>query len=225
MIFALPKIVYTTESKYNGRIDVFEHKGHYRIAVGNTTQSLSSDAQHAIKGTWGKIADLVLVEHPAAREILVLGLGGGTVVHLLSEKLPEAKITGVEIDSEMVDIAKKFFKLDSIPNLNLIVADAFGVLSDPQNYNLSEKSFDVVIIDIYHGEKFPDLGKSGAFFANLKKLVKPDGLVVFNRIYLEHHQVEVDEFADLLRQFFTDVKKLLVAGRSNSDNILIYGRA
>ena len=109
--------------------------------------------------------------------------------------------------------------------VNLIVADAFGVLSDPQNYNLSEKSFDVVIIDIYHGEKFPDLGKSGAFFANLKKLVKPDGLVVFNRIYLEHHQVEVDEFADLLRQFFTDVKKLLVAGRSNSDNILIYGRA
>lgn len=220
----LPKIVYTTESKYNGRIDVYEHNGHYRLAVGNTTQSLSSGAPHASRGTWGKMADLVASEQPQAKQVLLLGLAGGTVPHLLSKKLPNAAITAVEIDSEMVDVAKKFFDLDSIPNLNVVVGDAFGVVAGPAAFELTEKSFDALIVDIYHGEAFPDLAKSGSFFANLKKMLKSGGLIVFNRIYLQHHQEEVNLFTEQLKGFFTDIKTQLVAGRSNSDNILIYGR-
>ena len=79
-------------------------------------------------------------------------------------------------------------------------------------------------MDIYVGSKYPDLGKSGNFVAAVKNMAMPGGLVVFNRMYTEDHQDEVNVFVDFIEGFFKDVKTKVTAGYTNSDNILIYGR-
>ena len=138
---------------------------------------------------------------------------------------PNVKITTIEIDKEMVDVAKRYFELDKLSNHKVIVGDALRIIADPAKFDVETKSFDLIIVDIYCGNKYPDLGNSGTFFAGVRNLLRGKGLIVFNRIYLKNHQNEVDIFCDLVSQQFKDVKTKTVAGRTNSDNILIYGRS
>ena len=146
------------------------------------------------------------------------------MAHLISQKFPNAEIVAVEIDPVMVDIAKKYFDVDSIPNLRIITDDALRVVIEPDEFGLEENYFDALIVDIFIGEKYPDLGKSGNFISALKRLVRPGGLTIFNRMYREHHQDDVHIFIDYVSDFFSTVKNLVVAGYTNSDNVLIYCR-
>jgi spermidine synthase len=163
-------------------------------------------------------------EKPDLERVLVLGLGGGTLIHLINQNFPNAFVHSVELDPVMVEVAKKHFDLDSVPNHKVIVADALKVVVDPESFNISKFSFDVLIVDIYVGETYPDLGKSGNFISALKRLVKSDGLIIFNRIYIEHHQDDVNCFINYVTESLRDVKCAVVAGYTNSDNVLIFGR-
>lgn len=218
-----PKLLYKSTSDYNERIEVYQVGQTRRLSVNNVVQSISANAPSVNNRVWGKVVELVKEHRPNAKDILMFGLGGGTMAHLFEQELPEARLTIVEIDKVMVEVAKKFFEIDTIPNLSVITADALRVVSEPEKFNLVKDSFDVVIVDIYCGEEYPDLGKHGTFFNGIKWFLRPGGLVVFNRIYMEHHQSEVDIFADILGEVFNEVGTSTVAGRSNSDNILIYG--
>jgi len=219
-----PKIIYETESKLNGKIRVVEVGKTRKLLTNNVLQSISETSPSCPKVFLGKAAELIMREVPNAKRILMLGLGGGTVASILSKKLPEAQIVSVEFDPIMIDIAKKYFGLDSIKNLRVIEADALRVVVEPEEFDLTPSSFDALFVDIFIGDQYPDLGKTGNFIAAIKRLVSPGGLIVFNRIYTEEHQEDVNNFVNQVEEFLGDTKSEVVAGYTNSDNILVYGR-
>lgn len=221
----IPKVLYTTESKYNGHIEVIQVGQTKKIRVGNTDQSISPDSPNADRLVWGSVVHVLKANVPDLSNILVLGLGGGTMQHLICRNFPNVEITSVELDKVMIDLAKQYFDLDTIPNHRVIEADACRVIVEPEKYELAPKSFEAVMVDIYIGNDFPDLGKSGNFAAAVKNMVLPGGLVIFNRIYTKSHQEEVNNFVDFIEGFLHDVQTFVVAGYTNSDNLLIYGRA
>jgi spermidine synthase len=56
--------------------------------------------------------------------ILILGVAGGSVIKTLVNEIKfKGKITGVEIDAEIVEIANTYFKLNKIPNLEIVIDD------------------------------------------------------------------------------------------------------
>ncbi|GIW69500.1 MAG: hypothetical protein KatS3mg101_0247 [Patescibacteria group bacterium] len=220
----LPKIIYEAESKYNGKIEVWEVGKTRKIKVEKIDQSISHKSSSANRLVWGKVVEILEENAPDLQKVLILGLGGGTMAHIISERFNHPEIVSVEIDPVMIDIARKFFDLDSIPNHRVIEADALRVTIEPEDYDLEEEYFNVVIVDIFNGEKYPDLGKSGNFIASVKRLVRPGGLLIFNRIYLDHHQDDVNIFIEYLGDFLHNVTCLVVAGYTNSDNVLIYGK-
>ena len=58
--------------------------------------------------------------------ILVLGVAGGSVIKTLVDEIGyNKKITGVEIDPEIIELANRFFELDKIENLQIEISDAF----------------------------------------------------------------------------------------------------
>lgn len=222
---ALPKLIYKAPSEFNGEIEVYQ-VGHTRkLSVNNTVQSINWDSPSVMNRVWGRIVDVVKEERPDAKNILVFGLGGGTIFHLFAKKMIGVNMVAVEIDPVMIDVAQKYFELDKIPNLTIVNDDALRVISEPERYNFIEDSFDVLVVDIFCGDKYPDLGNSGTFFGGVKWFLRNGGLVVFNRIYLEQHQNEADIFMHSVKEVFNDIRVVSVAGHSNSDNILILGEA
>ncbi|MBI2414436.1 fused MFS/spermidine synthase [candidate division WWE3 bacterium] len=221
----LPKLLYKAPSQINGEIEVYQ-VGHTRkLSVNNTIQSINWDSPSSMNRVWGRIVEEVKERMPHAKNILMFGLGGGTVFHLFAKKMPGVNLTAVEIDPVMIDVAQKFFDLEQIPNLTIVNDDALRVISEPERYEFKEDTFDVLIVDIFCGDKYPDLGKSGTFFAGIKWFLKDGGLVLFNRIYLEEFQNESDIFVEAVSEVFKNVHIVSIAGRSNSDNILVVGEA
>jgi len=179
----IPKIIYEAQSKYNGNIQVYQLGTTRKIKVDNFDQSVNPESESCKRLVWGRTLEILKEEVPELKNIFILGLGGGTVAHLISRHYPGVSITSVEIDDVMVDVAKKYFDLDKIPNHNVIVDDALRVVVEPENFGISYGSFEAVFVDIYIGEKYPDLGSSGNFISAVKKMLMPGGLVIFNRMY------------------------------------------
>lgn len=220
----LPKVIYEADSQYNGKISVIKHGETLKLSVNGIVQSMNHTSQNAKRRVWGQVVPILEEQAPDFKTILIFGLGGGTMQHYIAERFPEALITSVEIDPVMVDVAKKYFEIDKIPNHQIIQEDACRVVIEPREYGLEPDSFDVVVVDFFVGDIFPDLGNSGNFLGALTSLVRPGGLVVFNRIFLEKYQDSVNHFMDILETFLVDIETSVVAGHTNSDNILIFGR-
>jgi spermidine synthase len=220
-----PEVLFETESPHNGNIKVLKSGNTTRLMVNNVTQSVNWDSVQAQKSVFGRMTEMLKELEPEAKNILILGLGGGTMQHLISRVFPDVHITSVELDEEIIEIAKNYFNLAEIPNHTVIHEDACRVIIEPEKNGLVPQTIDVVIVDIFIGDKYPDLGSSGNFLAAVKRLLVPGGLAVFNRIYLEDHQDDVNSFIETAENFFSEVQSVTVAGKTNSDNIIIFGRA
>lgn len=220
----MPRVIFETTSEPNGRIRIVDVGNTRKIIVDNIVQSVNPDSPSCPKLVWGQLTDSLKEKLPEAENILILGMGGGTMAHLISRKYPDIKIVSVEYDGVMIEIAKKYFNVDSIPNHKIIHEDALRVVIEPEEYEMSPGDFNVLIVDIFNGEKYPDLGKTGNFIAAVKRLVTSGGLLIFNRIYTEDHQEEVDIFINNLEGIFKEVESEVVAGYTNSDNIIIFAK-
>ena len=220
----MPKVIADIQSDLNGRVRVVDVGSTRKMIVDNTIQSLNPDSPSCPKLYWGQLVNSLKERFPEVEKVLVLGMGGGTIAHLLSRNYPGVEITSVEYDEEMVNIAKKYFNIESIPKHTIIRDDALRVVVEPEEYEIALGGFDVLIVDVLNGDKYPDLGRTGNFIAAVKRLVRPGGVLVFSRIYTEGFQDEVNTFVDSLEGYFTDVETEVVAGYSNSDNLLIFGR-
>jgi spermidine synthase len=220
----LPKVLYQVSSPYNGNVEVWQVGETYKLVADGTVQSINWNSPSVSRMVFGRMAQTLKEQEPGAKKILVFGLAGGAVQHLIAKEFPDAEIVSVDIDPVMVEIAKNYFDIDSIPNHRIITEDACRVVVEPDEFDLEREYFDAVIVDIYCGQVYPDLGDSGNFLSSLKKLLRAGGLLIVNRIYLEDHQDEVNQFITDLSRFFNDIETVTIAGKTNSDNILIYGR-
>ena len=219
---ALPKTVFETDSDINGHIMVIDAGTTRKLSVGGIIQSVNHNSPVSSKRYWGRAVESYKEIYPEVNNLLVLGMGGATLLHLMSKAFEGLKITAVEIDPVMVKIAEDYFDAKEVPNLHVIVGDALKVLASPDSYNIPYFSFDSVFVDIYIGDKYPDLGETGTFITGLKKVVKHEGWIVFNRLYWDYHQDDVNAFIEDLHLHFSEIKSIVVAGRTNSDNVLIF---
>jgi len=207
-----PRTVYQTKSKISGEIVIKEQLSKYTLHVGGLIQSGG-----IIRGIWKKALDRFKIYDLRFKNVLILGLGGGTVVQLIEACYPKAKITGVEIDPEIIKIGKKYFRLGEIENLEIINANAikwvkrFNVL---KHYN----NFDLIIIDLYIGSKFPEKVASEAFLKELKKLLSKEGRIIFNRLISPSE--DLAGFEEKLRKHFSFLKTI-----ETHTNLLFFARS
>lgn len=116
--------------------------------------------------------------HVAQREIqsvLVLGLGAGSVVHILRRDCGvRAPITALEIDPVVVELARAQFGLGRWKNLEVVVADAVEWVES------SQRRFDLVVVDLFHEAEVPAACRTPRFSHALGAHLAPGGLLVFN---------------------------------------------
>lgn len=111
--------------------------------------------------------------------VLVLGVAGGSVIKTLVDEIKyPGKITGVEIDPEIIKVANNYFKLNEIKNLEIVIDDAFEfVLKTKKKYNL-------IIIDIFQDITMPNFLFEDFFINRICFLLKSKGFVLFNTMLL-----------------------------------------
>jgi spermidine synthase len=111
--------------------------------------------------------------------ILILGVAGGSVIKTLVDEVKfKGKIIGVEIDKDVVEIANKYFKLNEISNLELIIDDAFEFVLKTKD------KYDLIIIDIFQDTTMPNFLFEDFFINRINFLLNVDGFILFNTMVI-----------------------------------------
>lgn len=107
------------------------------IRDGKARASTYDPAHLWTKDYWDLANIGALLKEP--RRILIVGMGTGTTARQYLSFYPQAEIDGVEIDPDVVDVARRFFGLVDDPRLRLRVADARPFIErSPERYSVVE---------------------------------------------------------------------------------------
>lgn len=149
----------------------------------------------------------------------MLGLAGGTAFRVLRHLIPGCRLTAIDIDGEIIALARKHMELDSL-GIEIITADAYEWLAK------SRRTFDAVIDDIYLAGKtdvFRPRALDTAVLGNLRRVVAPGGLLAINLVTGSGHRTMQSLTRRMLRENFPVVRtikspeamnEVLVAGES-----------
>ena len=133
---------------------------------------------------------------PKLERVAEIGLGGGRTVSYLSASLPDTGILAIELDKDVVDLAKKYFKFQETARLRTVVSDGRAFLLKD-----SEK-WDVVLIDAYRGPFVPFHLLTQEFYRLVKSRLNPGGVVVQN---IEPSTMLFDSASATLKSVFSNV--------------------
>jgi spermidine synthase len=118
---------------------------------------------------------------PQPQRVLIVGLGGGAMVHFLQHYDPELTVDVVEIDPAVVAVADKYFEVRSGGKIDIITADGRKYLET------TDKRYDVIYLDAFlkpaaetDATGMPRAMKTVQFYKGLQEKLRPQGLVVFN---------------------------------------------
>ncbi|HKQ92466.1 MAG TPA: fused MFS/spermidine synthase [Blastocatellia bacterium] len=104
------------------------------------------------------------------KTVLIWGLGPGVYARAMAET--GSKVTVIEIDPMSEKVAREYFGLPA--SVRVIIGDARTETS-----RLTEK-YDVIVLDAFSGDSPPFHLLTREAFADLKRRLAPDGLVVAN---------------------------------------------
>ncbi|VAW59974.1 hypothetical protein MNBD_GAMMA11-885 [hydrothermal vent metagenome] len=113
------------------------------------------------------------------KRVLVLGVGGGAVLHMLREFVAPDYIAGIELNPQHVFVARRFFGLKH-KTIELIEADAIDWLQCYQG-----EKFDMIIDDLFgeeDGEPVSVVKANRTWFACMLKHLSKEGVIVRNFI-------------------------------------------
>jgi spermidine synthase len=120
--------------------------------------------------------DIALLFNPEIREVLIIGLGGGSIPKRLVRDYPNLKVDVVEIDPEVIRLAEKYFYVRSGPRLAIHESDGRIFL------RRSKKKYDLIMLDAYYADTVPFFLATQEFFSIIYDHLAPNGILVNNVI-------------------------------------------
>jgi spermidine synthase len=163
-LFGTVKVLRTATDPASGRfIRMYFHDGLNQNVVDSSNRSRSFYT-YALEA-------LARAYQPDFKRVLVLGLGAGMVPMRLVH--PGATIEAVDIDPIARRVAQAHFGYQPSRAITH-EADARTFLRTCKN------GYDVVVVDLFHGDGTPDYLITREFFSDLRACLAPGGVAVFN---------------------------------------------
>jgi len=147
------------------------------------------------------------------KEVLLLGLGGGSLATCLLGLSPELRLRAVELRRAVIKIAKKYFYLPKTDRLSLIEDDAGQYLLDD-----SVAPAQLILADMYGADGLDPQQLSAWFLERCHQLLTDDGWLVLN--CWNDHRSDKASLA-MLSEIFADVR---VCGTTSGNWIIYAGK-
>jgi spermidine synthase len=139
------------------------------------------DRPHDLLVTYTQYMFLSYLFQPKHEKVLLVGLGGGAMVHFLKHYDPKVKVDVVEIDPAIGRIADKYFEVRSEGNVNIMIKDGF------EHLRKAEEKYDIIYMDAFlkpsrdtDSTGVPLRLKTIKFYKEIQERLTPGGMVVFN---------------------------------------------
>ena len=158
-------------------------------------------------------SSLLLIDNP--KNVLIIGLGGGTLSNMIHELYPSAHIENVEIDPAVIKVARDYFNFIETDKVTAKVQDGRIFI---KRAALKKQQFDWIILDAFNGDYIPEHLLTKEFFEEIKSVLAEDGIVAANtfsssKLYEHESATYHAVFGDFIN----------VTANNNSNRIILAG--
>ncbi|MBG44061.1 MAG: spermine synthase [Aequorivita sp.] len=192
--------------------------GTLEITYVNGKKVLDTENANYSYGSLQKILEIGLtkIDLNTVENILLLGMGGGSIIQSLRETFDYHKnITAVEIDPEIIRLAKEEFGISASKNLQITEDDAFHYVKT------CREKFQLIIIDLFIDTEVPHIFYGTEFCKNVSKILCKSGWLIFNIGVNLKNESETAE--KIISNFGSDFE-LQVYKKINGTNTLLIGQ-
>lgn len=165
------------QAREQGRVEVSERDGVRTLHLGNDTiqSAMRIDAPFALELAYTRAMLACLLFHKDPREFLMVGLGGGSVPKWVYHHLPESRTTVLEINPEVVSVARSFFQVPADDaRFQVWIGDGARHVAD------HPASCDILMLDGYDAFCQVESLATEAFYRQCRAALKPGGILVVN---------------------------------------------
>ena len=169
-------VLFRKDTRYH-RLSVVEDSTTRYLRFDNSLQSaMWRGAPFRTRFRYTDLFHLGLAYDPSARDVLFIGLGGGSSEKRMLRDFPRLRLTAVELDPVVVDVAYRYFHLPHDPRLDVVVGDGRRYLA------ADERRWDVIVVDAFFADAIPFHLVTREFLELVQNRLSPGGVVVTNVI-------------------------------------------
>ena len=124
-IFLEDETLITLNKFEDMQVEVSEQDGVISMHIGSATiqSSMRTDNPFHLELDYTQAMSMASLFLDNPKEILCIGLGGGTMPKFFYRLFAKAKLTVLELNPKVIQIAKHFFKLPSSKRFNILQGD------------------------------------------------------------------------------------------------------
>ena len=112
---------------------------------------------------------------PVPRDVLMIGLGGGSLAKFVHRNLPDTRTTAVELNAKVLAIARQYFEVPHDDHRLTVM------LGDGAEYvGKHDASADVILLDGYGAEAQAEELTTVAFYSGCRRCLRPGGVLSVN---------------------------------------------
>jgi spermidine synthase len=196
-------------------VEVIEVDGVRSLYLGSVTiqSSMRTKTPLALELAYSRGMMGFVLFSDSIEQVLIIGLGGGSVPKFIHAFCPKITQTIVEINPQIIATARSHF---AVPNndarLDIITADGLEYIATSPN------SADCLMIDAFDALGIPPDFCSQDFFDSCEAVLKADGIFVIN---LWGSDKNFDIYLRRIEQSFDD--KVLILPTGKPGNIVVFG--
>lgn len=182
---------------------IYCQEGHYQSESDRNGVSLAAYV-HAIYG---------LLAQTQAREVLMIGCGGGNLGTMLAKA--GDLVTVVDINPDSITFARRYFSLPM--EIACDVEDGLAFLKR------NRTSYDAIVVDAFVGNTIPEHLRSAEFFQLARRRLVASGSIFFNVFVGHDFDASANVIADSMAEAFFRVRVLDAQGKIDRNAIVMGG--
>lgn len=194
-------------------IEEFEYRSMCFALDGCTQSEMRIDNPYALVNEYTRKMMGFLAFQPHPKQILIIGLGGGSLVKYCHRHLPATRIIAVEIDPVVLALRSQFLVPPDDDRLTVIQADGadhVALMAD------RGEGSNAILVDAYDHTGIANAVVKRSFVENTRRILGTSGVFVMN---LVAESDDAKRHVETVRQVFRDT---VVVAMQRGGNLIIF---
>jgi len=187
----------------------------FNVKSSKTNQSCfyTNEPQRLVFNYTKLLFSSLLITPQDPENILIIGLGGGTMSNTLHQLYPKARIENVEIDPAVIDVAREYF---AFFENDIVTSKAQDGRIFMKRAAIKKQKYDWIILDAFNGDYIPEHLMTKEFLEEAKQLLSENGVLSANTFSVSKlYKHESATYKAVFGDFFN------VSNNKNSNRIIL----
>jgi spermidine synthase len=195
-------------------IEELEYRSMSFALDGCTQSEMRIDDPYALVNEYTRKMMGFLAFQPKPNNILIIGVGGGSLVKFCHRNLLTTRITAVEIDSDVLALRSQFLIPEDDQRLTVVQAD--GADHVAQMAARGERT-NAILVDAYDHTGIANAVVERSFIENAKCILRRNGVFVMNVVA---EPADARRHIEMIRQVFGG--SVVVIAMQCDDNLVVF---